>query len=594
MDLPKFSAWCHAKRIAQISNGGQRGLNAGAAQRRWQLLVLAAATLICLLPFSGKAFHIDDPLFVWSAQQISRHPLDPYGFQVLWDRTLTPMSEVTKNPPLACYYAAAIGSVAGWSERALHLGFLLPALAMALGTYLLAERLSESPLVAASATLLTPGVMVSATSVMSDTLMLAFWVWAVLLWLKGLDSGKTETLCLSAVLMSAAALTKYFGICTVPLLLAYSIVKQRRLGRWAWYFILPIAVLIAYQLYTRSIYGHGMFGDALRFAPQRVMNWRSVPVFLVTSGSFVGGCTISALMLAGLLWSWRQILWVIALEGAFFATAWVALGPRLHTMRMGALFLQHWGATGATWAVCVGVGVSILALAAVDLRRNKDADSLLLALWVFGTFLFTGLLNWAINARTVLPLIPAAGILMARRMRSPGTVPWARVPVAFALLASGIFSFYVTGADAHLANSAKLAAELVYQRVGNEKGAVWFQGHWGFEYYMQQQGLRPFDFEKCTLRPGDLLIIPENAAETSPLPAEFAASSEELALPLRDPVITHDWRVGAGFYGSQFGPLAFVIGAVPSQRYELDRIATTVPPEQWGFVQSHQVLAQAK
>jgi hypothetical protein len=244
--------------------------------------------------------------------------------------------------------------------------------------------------------------------------------------------------------------------------------------------------------------------------------------------------------------------------------------------------------------VCIGAGGSILTLAGLDQYRNKDADSLLLALWVFGTFLFTGLLNWAINARTVLPLIPAAGILMARRMRVPATLTSVRLPAALALLASGIFSFYVATADAHLANSAKLAAELVYQRTRNEKGAVWFQGHWGFEYYMQQLGLQSFDFEKCTLHPGDLLIIPENAAETSPLPAEFAASSEELALPLRDPVITHDWRVGAGFYGSQFGPLAFVVGAVPPQKYQLERIANTVPPEQWGFVQSHRVLAQAK
>src|SRR5208282_4769279 len=140
---------------------------------RQSLFLLTAATLLCLLPFSGKAFNIDDPLFLWSAQHIAGHPLDPYGFQVVWYRSLMPMSEVTKNPPLACYYAAAIGAIAGWSERALHLGFLLPTLAMVLGTYRLAQRFTQSPLLAAAATLLTPGVLVSATSVMCDTMMLA-------------------------------------------------------------------------------------------------------------------------------------------------------------------------------------------------------------------------------------------------------------------------------------------------------------------------------------------------------------------------------------------------------------------------------------
>src|SRR2546422_5508119 len=46
------------------------------------LLVLITAA--ALAPFLNKAFHIDDPLFLWMAQQIAKHPLDPYGFDVNW------------------------------------------------------------------------------------------------------------------------------------------------------------------------------------------------------------------------------------------------------------------------------------------------------------------------------------------------------------------------------------------------------------------------------------------------------------------------------------------------------------------------------
>ena len=132
---------------------------------------LTLATLACLLPFSGKAFHIDDPLFVWTAQQLSQHPLNPYGFSVVWYVTDMPMSAITKNPPLSSYYGALIGIVAGWSERAWHLGFLLPALAVVLGTYRLAERFTAAPLIAAAATLFAPGFLVSATGVMCDVMM---------------------------------------------------------------------------------------------------------------------------------------------------------------------------------------------------------------------------------------------------------------------------------------------------------------------------------------------------------------------------------------------------------------------------------------
>ena len=40
------------------------------------------AVVAVLAPFLNKAFHIDDPLFLWMAQQIAHHPGDPYGFAV--------------------------------------------------------------------------------------------------------------------------------------------------------------------------------------------------------------------------------------------------------------------------------------------------------------------------------------------------------------------------------------------------------------------------------------------------------------------------------------------------------------------------------
>src|ERR1700734_94303 len=119
-------------------------------------LLLAVAVFACLLPFSGKAFNVDDTLFIYVARQITQHPLDPFGFKVNWFLDAVPMAHETKNPPLASYYMAAAASFVGWSERALHLAFLLPALASVLGVYRLAQRFTKSPMLAAIATLLTP------------------------------------------------------------------------------------------------------------------------------------------------------------------------------------------------------------------------------------------------------------------------------------------------------------------------------------------------------------------------------------------------------------------------------------------------------
>ena len=108
-------------------------------------IIPVIVTVLCLVPFVGKAFHIDDPVFIWSAKQIQVKPADFYGFTVNWDGTEKSMAEVMHNPPVACYYVALAGSLFGYSEVALHTAFLAPAVAAALGIFCLARRFCSQP-----------------------------------------------------------------------------------------------------------------------------------------------------------------------------------------------------------------------------------------------------------------------------------------------------------------------------------------------------------------------------------------------------------------------------------------------------------------
>src|SRR5437870_13054729 len=56
--------------------------------------LLAALTILCLVPFSSRAFHTDDTLFIWAAQNITKHPFNPYGFQLNWELTKVRMAEI--------------------------------------------------------------------------------------------------------------------------------------------------------------------------------------------------------------------------------------------------------------------------------------------------------------------------------------------------------------------------------------------------------------------------------------------------------------------------------------------------------------------
>ena len=540
---------------------------------RVHYILLAVVVVACLVPFSGKAFNVDDTLFVYVARQITRHPLDPYGFKVNWFLDAVPMAYETKNPPLAAYYIAAAASFLGWSERALHLAFLLPALAVVLGTYRLAQRFTSSPLLAAAATLLTPAFLVSANSVMCDTMMLALWLWAIIFWIEGLEPQKPRYLAISVLVITLCALTKYFGIALIPLLAAYSFARQRRLGSWAWYLLFPVLALTGYQHWTKAVYGLRMITSAAHMSTGvRQARQSSALATALVDLSFVGGCTLPALTFAPIIWPRRKILAVCVASGiAGFLISGGRIG--LGEMLWPPDFYQHSVLVGIQLTLFIAAGVSVIALAATDTWKRKDADSLLLMLWVVGTFVFTGFLNWAINARSVLPLIPAAGILLARRVDAirATSIRWRAAMLAIPLAVAGAVSLWLTWADTELANSARTAAALIEQKTRNQPGKVWFLGHWGFQYYMESFGARAVVVDDPPQRPGDFLAVVGDRSLFEVRP-KFVTSRDEIQIPMRLGITTIQSELGTGFYSSDLGPLPFAVGPVPPERYELLRL----------------------
>src|SRR5580704_13140769 len=534
-------------------------------------LLLTVAVLACLIPFSNKAFNVDDTLFIYVARQITKHPLDPYGFKVNWYRDSVPMADETKNPPLASYYIAAAGSALGWSERALHLAFLLPALATIWGTYRLARRLTNSPLLAAVATLLAPGFLVSANSVMCDTMALALWLWAIILWVEGFEPQKARSLVISVVLITLCALTKYFGIALIPLLAVYSLARQRRLGSWAWYLLVPILALTGYQHWTKAVYGLRMITFAAHIATGvRQGRHASILANALVDLSFVGGCALPALTLAPFIWQRKKILAVCLLSGLagfLISTGRMGLGETLGPSE----FYGHWFLVGVQLTLFIAAGFSVMALAAADTWKRRDADSLLLMLWVLGTFIFTGFVNWTINARSVLPLIPAAGILLARRVDALPAVRWRPAMMAVPLALAGAVSLWLTWADTKLAESARTAATLIEQKTRNQPGTVWFMGHWGFQYYMESLGARAVVVNDPPHRPGDYLAV-NGSSRLFEVRPEYVASRDVIEIPMRLGITTAQSQLGAGFYSADTGPMPFAMGPVPPERYELIRL----------------------
>ena len=547
------------------------------------------AVIAALVPFLNKAFHIDDPLFLWMAQQIAHHPGDPYGFAVNWYVSNQPMFSIMQNPPLSSYYIALIASFLGWSEPAIHGAFLVPAIAAVLGTFFLAQRLCNSPLLAALLLLFTPVFLVSATGVMCDVWLLALWVWSIECWMRALERNSAQLLFLASVLAAAAALTKYFGVALVPLLAVYTLVRERRVTHRILYFLIPILVIASYEVITKAKYGQGLFSNAMLVSWNE--NAKPEQHFfqqLFIGLSFAGGCLFSVVFYAPLLKlrrSSRETGSLAAESGSSQRVRPVAdWKPNFRIHIAGIVIfaflvpLFYFGAARTVLplgiaiegALFVTIGIAILALALVDIVQHKAADSLLLGLWVLGTFVFAAVMNWTITSRTFLPMAPAVVILLIRRLRLPPAngsfMHW------WLILPSALVSLLITIGDYKLANTARIAASQFQQRFRNESGTVWFEGHWGFQYYMQQWKAKPLDLEQHGLVPGDVLIVPINNTNVSRKPAAPTIASFEQINYAQFFAITMSREIGAGFYSSKWGPLPWEVAPVPPEHYLIFRI----------------------
>lgn len=540
-------------------------------RRDWSAdLLLVGLTAACLLPFVGKAFNIDDPLFVWAAQHIRAHPENPYGFDVNWYALSQPMWEVTKNPPLACYYIAYVSRLVGWREAGIHAFLFLPAAAAVLGAYRLAARMCSNPILAALACLFTPVFVVSAATVMCDVLMLALWVWATEFWIRGLDKRRPWMSVLSVVLVAAAALSKYYGMSLIPLLIVYTLIRQKRPGLWLGYFLIPVAVLLWYQATTHSLYGRGLLTDAASYATMsRFGRGAFVAQMLFVGFTFAGGCLASAIFYAPLIWRRFHLLLGIAVSTTI-GVALVRIGSVGKFSLAGASGGPNWIVI-AQMSVFATVGVSLVALCVADVLRRRDADSVLLATWVLGTLVFASLVNWSVNGRSILPAAPAAGILIVRRLEMLGVAASGRLPrwTLAPLIPAALLTMWVAYGDYAYAEAQRTAARKVLARYAAADGIVFTQGHWGFQYYMLLGGAVDLDSVESHLSRGDVVAIPSNNCNLVKLPAQDFALRETIRVPIRSFVSTQQPKMRAGFYSDVFGPMPYAVGPVPDQRVDI-------------------------
>jgi 4-amino-4-deoxy-L-arabinose transferase-like glycosyltransferase len=532
--------------------------------------LLAALTVLPLVPFLGKAIAIDAPVFVAVAERIVEAPWDPLGFQMVWDSTSPDAAAFNRNPPLLSYYLAAWIGPFGTRDWLLHAALLPFPLIASLSFLGIARRVAGAGLAPAVLLVSAPAFFVLATTVMLDLPMLACFLLAIYALLRGREPGGARWQWASGFAAAATGLMKYVGFSVAPLLAAGVLLLYPRSGRSLLRVLgPPLLAWTLWGMYTANLYGSVHFAGSTDVILDSGFDefWNQVlstPVFY--------GCALVfpiAIWLTTLLRGRRGS--ELAVLGLLLgtATAYLVLPDgepsRRHPIDVEESVFAAIGFAGAffLWSSCLE-----------PRRLRADRMHAFLMLWLVGFLAFSAIFNWHVNAADALLAAPPVLLLLFRNDSLRPGRRWVVGCVAVMLP----LSLLLATADAIQAAFYRSTAARIAEEIGDRPGDRWFVGQWGLQHYLAREGFQavvPPMYGRSDLAVGDWVASARNVSQIDVSQSmdryrlrEAGSWERRSWLPLR----TTNPDAGAGFYSHHYGYVPFAWSREPFDHAGLGQV----------------------
>jgi hypothetical protein len=556
-------------------------------------LPLALAVALTILN-AFKPLHVDDATYYQFARQMAAHPLDPYGFQLMyWDRML-PANWVLAPPVLPYWWAIAIRLFG--QHPVLWKLWLLPfcfAFTWSLDTLLCRfARAARTSILCV--TVLSP-VFLPSLNLMIDVPATALGLLGLALFVGAVDQDRPLRAIMAGMVAGLAMQTKYTACITPAVMLAYAGL-YRKYGIWLLAAMAAVAVFAGWEMFVAWRYGESHFVHHLR-AQERSFGTKAQLAFRLFT--VLGGVApaLAVLGLTALGLPVRGLLCLGGLVGAWFVVLAVgddalvsrlACGYTLNTVIVGRGTVEAERAT-VTDLVFGAVGVLVLScyLAAggaqvITARRAKPSygdpgnprDAWFVVVWFMLEIIGYFAVSPYAAVRRVMGIMVAASVLVARLLARQRPGLWRErlvYGVSAAGVALGLLFYWV---DLVEAEGQKEAVRLGVAQIRRTTptATIWHNGYWGFEFYAEQAGARRIipayarngvglpAPEPSKLRQGDWILVPDPR-----IPQESILWGEAVAYPVtisdRTPLAT----VG-GYYS----------GGTPLKHHQGPRVAANV------------------
>lgn len=534
-----------------------------------ELAVVLAFSALGVAAVSGKAYHIDEPLFLAPARHILSDPWHPLGFDYNWYGETVPMAEINNTPPLTLYLLALALKVTGGGERVLRL-FLLPFdLAAAGALYLLAARFLARPLLPTLILLAGPAYFINMSQLYPDKFCMAAGLWGLYRTVKACDEGMPG-LWAPAALIGLSVLFKYAGIVFIVPAAWYAFhqgAAPRRLAALIAGSLAPLGMYLGWD-FAR---GAGAWNSAWHvIGLSAADSWPDWAHKLRSFFSFAGGCLAAA------------AVWPFLVRGGV-----ESFGGRTRWAAVAAASCLFWPGFDIEPVRgldrILGVGFTLCALAALALFLMKSARKSpgwsLWAGWAASAACLQLFVYWAIIARITAFLLPPCVFFLAARLENSLSERSLRRIYAVSLLLTAALTACLAWVDHVHAGAQNDFARLIAAPYVSQGRRVFHEGHWGLQHYMELAGAVQIDHRAKgweALAAGDIVAAsrvnsntnlsrPSGLSRDHVIRRDFSVTVRS-RVPLR---LMSGWSGQGGFYANSWGFLPYSFSLEPVDEFQV-------------------------
>jgi 4-amino-4-deoxy-L-arabinose transferase-like glycosyltransferase len=512
-----------------------------------------------LLPFLNTAYTIDDPIYLREAQNVLTDPLHPQAFSMIWNfDTMLRASEILPGGVVVPYLLLPT-VFAGAREWVAHLSQLVFLLIALVATARIALRLGFDRRQARWVALLTtlaPAVLGMAGTAMPDVPAMMFVALGIEQLLAWRDERHWGHAVMTSLWISLAVLTR-----------AHTIL------------ILGPALILLLDGITRDEFRASLTHFQVRFVPLLLVPMLCFAIIKITADPFATGDNLAATLAdaspkATLLrnaFSWMDhFILVLPLTLPWIIVRWRQI-PRIPSVAAAAIIAAiayRWSyALSPVAAAGAALSTAVLIDILFDAIRRRDRVQIALLLWLL--LPLPVLIYLHLPSKYLVPAAPAVALLLVR-VTSTAQPALRRFLAPAVAVAGAALGLCILLAVHDLADVQRRAAADLIPPAQREYARVWFNGHWGFQWYAEALSAYPVNLNSPPV-PGDIVVV---SFIDRPIAAERFQKKrvlQKVIYPNRFGRVM-DFDARAGFFSDGWGYMPWLPGSGNANHYEVWQI----------------------